>query len=366
MIAAEHLKKTPLFDRHVALKAKMVPFGGWEMPVQYEGILAEYEQTRRRTTVFDTSHMGEFHIEGDLVKSGLDRIVTMSLADLPVKTCRYGVILNDHAGVIDDLIVFRLEDKKWFIVVNGSTIEKDAQHFQKYLTREARFTNISFETGKIDLQGPLAREILKRFIPQVPKLDYYAFDFFDLFGENVLVSRTGYTGELGYEIFYPWAKISKVWDRLLEDDRVRPAGLGARDMLRLEVGYSLYGHELEENINPLEAGLSRFVDLQKDFIGKQALLAQKQNGHYKTIAYCVSSSRKSPRAGHTFYDAYHQPLGYVTSGTFSPAVNAGVGIGFLEKEQNILENKIFFGDDKSKIECQITRRPFYKDGSLKY
>ncbi len=360
----EDLKRTPLFDAHVALKAKMVPFGGWEMPVQYDSIIAEYEQTRRAVTVFDTSHMGEFLIEGDLKESGLDRIVTMTLSDLAINSCRYGVILNAAGGVIDDLIVFRQEKEKWFIVVNAGTIDKDAKHFRAHLTQKAQFKDISSQTAKLDVQGPQARDILTRLSVNVEKLDYYTFDFFNLMGENVLISRTGYTGELGYEIFYPWGKIQKVWNKLLEMN-VKPAGLGARDILRLEMGYSLYGHELEENINPLESGLARFIDLNKDFIGKEALLKSKEKGLQKKIIGVTSESRRAPRAGQKIFDVSHKEIGIISSGTFSPHLNKGIGLGFVDAAKADLNGKIFFGDDRIKAEAIITGKSFYKNGSLK-
>jgi len=164
MLTQTSLKKTPLFDEHCILNARMVPFGGWEMPVQYEGILKEHAQTRKAASIFDISHMGEFIIEGDCVESGLDRLVTMSLCDLPILSCRYGCMLNEHGGVIDDLIVFRLEKEKWFIVVNGATTQKNAAHFQKNLMDPSKFIDISLQTGKIDLQGPASREVLSSFV----------------------------------------------------------------------------------------------------------------------------------------------------------------------------------------------------------
>ncbi len=263
MLTQEKLQKTPLYEEHVRLGARMVSFGGWDMPVQYEGILQEHAATRQAVAIFDISHMGEFIVEGDCVESGLDSLVTMSLVDLPVGACRYGCLLNENAGIMDDLIIFRIAEGKWFIVVNSETTQKDAAHFQKYLTERAVFQDVSLQIGKIDVQGQRSRKVLETFIADIGKLDYYTFDYFDLLGENVLVSRTGYTGELGYEIYYPWDKTKNVWKALLKCDEVTPAGLGARDILRLEMGYSLYGHELSEDISPLEAGLARFVHFDK-------------------------------------------------------------------------------------------------------
>ncbi|MCA9406032.1 MAG: glycine cleavage system aminomethyltransferase GcvT [Candidatus Omnitrophica bacterium] len=363
MTTQDTLKKTPLYKDHVALNAKMVPFGGWDMPVQYEGILAEHHQTRHECSLFDISHMGEFIIEGDA--TALDGIVTMSIKDMPVQSCRYGMILNEQGGIIDDLIVFRLEQAKWFIVVNGATTAKDAAHFQKHLKGGTVFKDVSLATGKLDVQGPTARKILKTFVGDIDKLEYYKFDFFDLLGENVLISRTGYTGELGYEIYYPWDKTVELWNALLKAGDIKPAGLGARDVLRLEVGYSLYGHELEENISPLEAGLSKFIDFEKDFIGKDALLKEKEAGVKRKIVGLLSQNRRSPRADNTIYSEDGKAIGIVTSGTFSPILEKGIGLGFVDIACAQTGNIILFGNDKSRAEAAISSRIFYKEGSLK-
>ena len=360
------LHNTPLVDQHLALGAKMVGFGGWNMPLQYEGILAEWEYNRKTCSIFDCSHMGEFIVYGDANTSGLDRIVTQSIVDMPVKSCRYGAMLNDQGGVIDDQIVYRKAKQEWMIVVNASNIEKNAKHFKNYLTSESTFKDISFETAKLDLQGPLSRQVLEFLVPGVSKLEYYTFDEFILLGEKCLISRTGYTGELGYEIYCPWEKSKELWQIILKNDKVRPTGLGVRDVLRIEMCYSLYGHELDETLSPLEVGLDKFVDLKKDFIGKEALLKKKTQGIHRTTACFTSDSRRSPRAGHAILNEQGDMIGEVTSGTFSPALQSGVGLGLLESSSNIVGNKIIFGDEKNKITATIIKRPFYKNGSLKH
>jgi len=364
MITDIKLKQTPLHADHLALHAKMVPFGGWDMPLQYEGILAEYQHTRQHVSVFDTSHMGEFLIEGEAKACGLDKIVTQSLIDLPVKTSRYGFMLNDSAGVIDDLIVFRLEEKKWLIVVNAGTMENDAHHMLTNLA-EGSFKNISKRTGKLDVQGPLARDVLASFVQGIEELKYFHFDTFDVLGEKVIVSRTGYTGELGYEIFYPGEKMPQLWQALL-DKGARPAGLGVRDVLRLEMGYSLYGHELTEAVSPLEAGLEKFVNWNKEFIGRDALGKEKTAGPHRRMIAFIAQSRRSPRAHHKIYLREGPEIGEVTSGSFSPALNAGIGLGLVEQGKLDLEaTTIDFGGDTNRLTAQITRLPFYKKGSLK-
>lgn len=359
------LQRTPIYEEHVALDARMVPFGGWEMPVQYEGILKEHTQVRNAVAIFDISHMGEFIVEGDCVETGLERIVTMPLSDLSIQSCRYGCVLNEQGGVMDDLIIFRIEENKWFIVVNGAMIQKDKLHFQKHLSEKAVFTDVSMKTGKIDIQGPLSFKVLSSFVAEVGKLDYYTCDYFDLLGERVIISRTGYTGELGYEIYFPWDKTRELWRELLKVDGVKPAGLGARDILRIEMGYSLYGHELREDVSPLESGLNRFVLFDKDFIGKEALSKERQEGLKKKVVGIASQTRRAPRQGQKIYSESGEEIGTVTSGTFSPCLSRGIGLGFVSTENAALETAVSFGDEKNKNAATLASRAFYKGGSLK-
>lgn len=363
MTAQDTLQRTPLYNEHVALNARMVSFGGWEMPLQYEGILAEYTHTRKAVTIFDTSHMGEFVIEGGCLESGLDRIVSMRIADMPLQSCRYGMMLNEEGGVMDDLIVFREDAEKWFIVVNGATTPKDARHFRDHLKQPHAFKDISSEIGKIDVQGPRSREILAALVPGIQKLSYYTFDRFNLSGETVRISRTGYTGELGYEIYSSKDTVIPLWWELLKNAGVKPAGLGARDMLRLEAGYSLYGHELDESITPLEAGLQRFVDWTKDFIGKDALLKQQKEGAQKTLVGIISQDRRSPRQNQKLYGETGEEIGYVTSGTFSPFCQRGIGVGFVQKNHSRHGQKVLFGEGRH--QGAMTGKTFYKNDSFK-
>ena len=306
--------------------------------------------------------MGEFMIKGDAKACGLDAIVIQTVADMPVNTCRYGAMLNDSGGVIDDLIVYRKGPQDWMIVVNAANIEKDARHFRANLNATAYFEDASFKTAKLDVQGPKSRDVLKVFAPGIEKLTYYTFDQFQITGIPCLNSRTGYTGELGYEIYCPWEKAKEIWKTILDDDRVKPTGLGVRDVLRVEMCYSLYGHELDETISPLEAGLGKFIDGTKNFIGRQALAARPRG---RTIGYLVSASRKSPRAGNKIFDAAGNEIGVVTSGTFSPALSAGIGIGFMSPKPKDAGVEVFFGDEESKAAAVVAKRPFYKNGSLK-
>ena len=357
------LKRTPLYDSHVSLNAKMVAFGGWEMPVQYGSILEEHGMTRHKTAVFDVCHMGEFIVGGDLFFSGLDRMVTQRLGDLPCGSCRYGAMLNENGGVIDDLIVFRLDERRWMLVVNAACADKDAAHLQRHLGPDAQLHDVSAETGKIDIQGPGARDLLAGIVPDIGRLAYYTFDTFDVLGEKALVSRTGYTGELGYEIYFPWDRILDLWTRLL-DAGAGPAGLGARDILRLEMGYPLYGHEMSEEICALESGMGRFVDWEKDFIGKSALLKYKEKGLQRKLMCFAAGSRQCPRSHQKIFSQDQAAVGEVTSGAFSPDLGRGIGMGFVPPEYQ--EGRaIFFGEEGKMVPAQIVSRPVYKDGSLK-
>lgn len=335
------------------------------MPVQYEGILAEHQHTRQGSAVFDICHMGEFVIKGGASATGLDRLVSMKITDMPTGSCRYGFLLNDRGTVLDDLIVFRVADEEWFIVVNAATTEKDAEHFRKHLAQPAAFQDVSFKTGKLDVQGPASRDVMKNLGFDVSSLEYYRFSHFSWRGHSLLISRTGYTGELGYEIYCPWDVTPRIWDELLRDSRVKPAGLGSRDVLRLEVGYPLYGHELSEDITPLEAGLKKFIDFEKDFIGKVALLKQQQDGIQRSLVGLSSESRRAPRQGQKVYADDGRMIGEVVSGTFSPVLQKGIALAFVEKSEALLEKKVYFGDDKNKNFAMICPKIFFKEGSLK-
>jgi len=360
---AASLKKTPLHEAHKEHSARMAPFAGWNMPIQYTGILAEARHTRTAVSCFDICHMGEFLIEGEAATSGLERCVSAPLATLAVGGCRYTSILNDAGGVIDDLLVYRLGPASWMAVVNAARVENDKKFFSRHLPLEARFEDFSYHLGKIDIQGPQSRDVLVSFVPEAAELEYYTFKETRLWGAKTIVSRTGYTGELGFELYLPLKEIPKLWKELLRDPRVRPAGLGARDVLRLEMGYNLYGQDIDETTTPLEAGLAGSIDLSKEFAGQPALIKQKQEGIPRHRVFFASRSRRSPRHGHNiFMDG--KRIGAVTSGTFSPHRNAGIGMGFTTSP---LANgqTIGIGDDGPLFEAEVCRRPFVTKTSLK-
>jgi aminomethyltransferase len=360
----EQLKTTPLSSHHRALGALMAPFGGWDMPIQYEGIIAEHRACREQAALFDICHMGEFIFSGDIVGSGLEDVFTFSVATIPLGRSRYGFLLNEAGGIIDDLIVFRLAADKAMIVVNAATADNDFDVIKSRL-KDGVLENVTAATGKLDLQGPLSRDVMARFFdPAVCGLPYFKFTTTKILGYEAIVSRTGYTGELGYEIFIPAEKIPELWELILSDDRVKPAGLGSRDLLRLEVGYSLYGNDLSEQITPLEAGLEAFVNFDKNFIGKDALLKQKASGLSRIKVPFRLSSRRSPR--HDYSIASNgETVGVVTSGAFSPMLGCGVGIGFVPPRLAAQGTPLTIVHEKVSMEAEVCELPFYKGGSLR-
>jgi len=360
------LNETPLTERHLSRKALMAPFGGWNMPIQYEeGILAEHRWCREKAALFDICHMGEFLYRGDFSSGGLEDIFTFSVSSIPEGRSRYGFLLNKNGGVIDDMIVFRLGKDEAMIVVNAATAANDFAIISERLKGDAEFTDISSATGKIDLQGPLARNVLSDlFGPEAASLAYFRFIQMEILGSRAIVSRTGYTGELGYEIFFPAEKTPELWDRILADPRVKPAGLGARDLLRLEMGYSLYGNDIDETINPLEAGLSAFVDLGKEFVGKQSLLLIKEKGLERgKVAFRVES-RRSPRNGYELWKD-DRNIGVVTSGCFSPTLGCGIGLGLATSENCEPGTKLVIRHGSISMEATACDLPFYKNGSVR-
>jgi aminomethyltransferase len=336
-IAREKLKRTPLHDRHVALGAKIVPFAGYEMPLSYDGILAEHRRVRQAAGLFDVSHMGEAEFRGGEAMAFLDRVTTNSVASLPPMHAQYSLLLNRRGGVIDDLIVYRLEDR-FLIVVNAANIEKDFEWISSHLSPDVDFRNVSEDTSLLAWQGPKAASILQRLV----EIDLAAIPSFGIAtariaGAVVTLARTGYTGEDGFEIFCANADAPTIWDEVLDAGRAHgagPAGLGARDTLRLEKQYRLYGQDMDETVSALEAGLGWVVKLDKgDFLGRDALLAQKKTGVPRaTIGLRVVQDGKSiPRPGcEVMLDG--SVVGEVTSGTFSPTLETGIALARVTKQ----------------------------------
>lgn len=357
------LQRTPLYEEHLALGAKMAPFGGWDMPIQYAGILAEHAQCRSAVSVFDICHMGEYFFKGDAVASGLESAFTISVSRIPLGKCKYCFMLNDNGGIIDDCIVYHLAADEWMIVVNAANIEKDRAAITSVLTGGV-FEDRSGSTGKLDVQGPLSGDVLSSIIaPAVHDLSYFGFAIMDVLGEKAIVSRSGYTGELGYEIYASPVATKKLWSALLADTRMKPAGLGARDVLRLEMGYSLYGSDISDAVTPAEAGLLFAVDTTKEFRGKAALLAAQNVSRVK-VGF-LAASRRSPRAHFEIRDTTGKRIGEVTSGSFSPVMNAGIGMGYVTPEYASADTAIIITDGTAEIQARVHAVPFHTNGTAR-
>jgi aminomethyltransferase len=352
----EELLKTPLYDRQQELNTKNVSFCGWDMPIQFDGIIAEHGHCRNDVALFDTSHMGEFFFKGDIKTSGINEATSVNIDVLKVGKCKYGFLLNEQGAVIDDLIIYRLSDDELMIVVNAATRENDLKVLKQRITN-ASLEDKSTEYAKLDVQGPRSKEILaKYFGDSLDDMGFFSFVQTKVFGSDCLLSRTGYTGELGYELYVDAETSVALWDALIADG-VHPAGLGARDILRLEMGYSLYGNDLSETITPLEANLSKFVNLKRDYVGKDALEKQKEEGLTRLLLPFRTTTRRSARKDFEVYQN-DKKVGFVTSGAFSPILNVGVGLAMIDTDGFDASQGIELRDKRSSIEANIATLPF--------
>jgi len=327
------MKRTTLYERHIASGAKMVGFGGWEMPVQYEGVIKEHTAVRNRAGLFDVSHMGEFTIEGKDARSFIDRVVTNDVSQIKDGEIVYSLLLNENGGTIDDLLVYCIGDDSFMLVVNASNIEKD---FGWILSQkgeeEVTIKNLSDEYSLLALQGPESAEIIKNIFPNIGDIKYYNFALTEFMGETIILSRTGYTGEDGFEIYLKNNAVN-LWDRLLTakegSSSPSPCGLAVRDLLRIEAGYPLYGHELTDEIDPATAGLKWAVKKgDRSFIGKDGFVDKKPDK--KRIGFTMEG-RAVPREGFQIFIAGVE-AGSVTSGTFSPTLQKPIGIGYIARQ----------------------------------
>lgn len=331
-------RRTPLYDAHVALGARMMPFGGFEMPVQYTSIIDEHQAVRRHAGLFDVSHMGEVRVRGPHAFAFVQHLVTNDVGKLSDGRAQYTTMCQEDGGIVDDLLVYRIAEDDYMLVINASNIRKDLDWMKAHNPMKAQLQNVSDATGLLALQGPKAFEIFDALAPGVAEgLPYYHFRVLEngeLLGlDNVIISHTGYTGEQGLEIYLPAKAAEQVWNALLEVGTpagLKPAGLGARDTLRLEAGFSLYGNDLWEETTPLEAGLGWVTKLDKgDFVGREALQAQKASGIPRKLVGFVMQERCIPRHGQTIVGADGEPVGVVTSGSQSPTLNRGIGLGYV-------------------------------------
>lgn len=356
----ENLFTTPLNAWHKAHGAKMVPFAGWEMPVQYSGIIAEHQHCRAKACIFDICHMGEFSLKGPGAKDALARAVTQNLETLAPGKCRYGFLLNPEGGVLDDLIVYRIADEEFMLVVNGACIDSDFAAIGSRLPGTLSFTDISAATAKIDLQGPASLDVLSRLLPgDWTRLGYFSFTKAEFEGEQIIVSRTGYTGELGYEFYLPAAKALALWEKLAADQDVIPAGLGARDTLRLEMGYPLYGQDLDTVHTPTEAGYAGMLTSQADYVGKEAA----RRADTALVALSIEG-RRSARHHDKVCLPGGEEVGVVTSGSFSPSLGHCVALAYVTA-QAAASGEFVVKAAKAELPAAKVELPFYKNGTAR-
>ena len=358
----ESLKKTPLYDRHAALGGKIVNFGGFALPVYYSGILAEHEWTRKSCSVFDVSHLGEVRVQGDRSFEFLQKRLTGDLQKLEDNKILYNVLCSEEGKALDDVLVCQATHTDFYVIVNASNIEKDFEEFRRYVPEGVKLTNPSAEIACLAVQGPKSEEILEKLFGfKLKDLRYYYFKEEKFKNEFVWVSRSGYTGEDGFEIFSSNVFSTALWDRLVNDGKaqgVLPAGLGARNTLRLEAGNVLYGNDMDETTTPLEAGLGWAVSFTKgDFLGRSALLKQKEEGLKRKLVGFKVLEKPIAREHYPIY-SQGKKIGRVTSGSFGPTVGYNIGLGYVEKGFEVPGTPIEIEIHGRAVPAEIVRRPF--------
>lgn len=355
--------ETPLSQWHRDHGAKMAPFAGWDMPIQYEGIIVEHEQTRKSAALFDICHMGEFLVRGEGAAAALSRAVTHNLETLKPGKCRYGFLLNAAGNTLDDLIVYRFGEDSFMLVVNGACVSTDFAALRERLPASVELVDVSNETGKIDLQGPLSLDVLEAALGEnFHDLPYFSFRETTFGGEKLMVSRTGYTGELGYELYLPWGKVLPMWETLLADQgkgRVKPAGLGARDTLRLESGLPLYGHELDTNHNPCEAGMGKMLNSTAEYVGKAGAQEVRQ-----VLFGLRIEGRRAARAGDVLMLPSGEEVGVVTSGSFAPTLGCVVAFAWADAAHaDVKEFQVRAA--RAALPAVVVEMPFYREGTAR-
>ncbi len=359
------MKQVPLNDVHVALGAKMVPFAGFNMPVQYEGVNIEHETVRNNVGVFDVSHMGLFKISGDKALDLVQRVTSNDASVLVPGKAQYSYLPNDKGGIVDDIITYKVSDTEYLMVVNASNIDKDFEWISSQNSMNAAFENLSDQYSLLAIQGPKANEAMQSLTNvDLANLKFYTFEVGTFAGkENVIVSATGYTGSGGIEIYAKNEDIVHIWNEVLKAGElfgIKPIGLAARDTLRLEMGYCLYGNEINDTTSPIAAGLGWVTKFTKDFVNSENIKADKENGVATKLIGFELIERGIPRHDYEIVDAEGNVIGHVTSGTQSPSLNKGVGMGYVNKEFSKEGSEIFIRIRKNDVKAQVVKTPFYK------
>lgn len=357
------MKNTTLTETHIALGAKMVPFAGFNMPVQYEGLNIEHLTVRNKVGIFDVSHMGEFILKGNGALNLIQNITSNDASKLIDGKVQYSCFPNANGGIVDDLLVYRIDEKTYMLVVNASNIEKDWNWIQEHNSDNISIENISDKTSLFAVQGPKATQALQELTNiSLPEMENYSFKK-GIFAEkeNVLISATGYTGAGGFEIYCKNENAKDIWDAILnvgEKFGIKPIGLGARDTLRLEMGYCLYGNDIDDTTSPIEAGLGWITKFTKPFINSKILQQQKEQGVSRKLIGFEMVERGIPRHGYHIKDANGESIGVVTSGTQSPSLQKAIGLGYINTQNGNLESEIFIEIRNNLIKAKVIKYPF--------
>ncbi|MES2445559.1 MAG: glycine cleavage system aminomethyltransferase GcvT [Bacteroidota bacterium] len=359
------MKNTALTDKHISLGAKMVPFAGYNMPVQYEGINVEHATVRNAVGVFDVSHMGEFILKGENALDLIQRVTSNDASKLHDGKIQYSCLPNEEGGIVDDLLVYRIDEKSYMLVVNASNIEKDWNWIQKFNTANVEMHNISDKTSLLAVQGPKAADALQSLTDiDLASMEYYTFKKGKFAGiDNVLVSATGYTGAGGFEIYFDNEHADAVWNAIFAagaEYGIKPIGLAARDTLRLEMGFCLYGNDIDDTTSPIEAGLGWITKFTKPFTNSEALQVQKEAGISRKLIGFEMIDRGIPRHDYPIVDAEGNVIGKVTSGTQSPSLQKAIGMGYVTKELAKEGTEIYIDIRNNKVKAKVVKFPFYK------
>lgn len=357
------MKTTPFTAIHEGLKAKMVDFAGYYMPVLYSGIIEEHMTVRNGVGVFDVSHMGEFIVKGDKAESFLQKIVSNNISKLEKGQALYGYLPNEDGGIVDDLLVYHLDDGNYMCVVNASNIEKDWAWFNRHNTEGAELHNVSDRVALLAVQGPRAAEALQSLTDvKLSEIPFYRSVRGRFAGvDNVIISATGYTGAGGFELYFHKDHAETIWNQIFEAGKsfdIKPIGLGARDTLRLEKGYCLYGNDIDDTTSPVAAGLGWVTDWKKDFVGKDKIVAVKERGAERKLVGFSMTEKGIPRSGYSICDASGNEIGTVTSGTQSPVLSKGIGLAYIQSAYAKAGTEVFLSVRGKLLKAEVTKLPF--------
>ncbi|MGG7036762.1 MAG: glycine cleavage system aminomethyltransferase GcvT [Flavobacterium sp.] len=359
------MKNTALTHVHEKLGAKMVPFAGYNMPVQYEGVNIEHETVRNGVGVFDVSHMGEFFLKGENALALIQKVTSNDASKLVNGKAQYSCLPNNDGGIVDDLIVYKIEDNHYMLVVNASNIEKDWNWISSHNDLGVEMQNLSDNYSLLAIQGPKAAEAMQSLTAiDLANMPYYSFQIGEFAGlQNVIVSATGYTGSGGFEIYFRNEDAETIWNKVFEAGAafgIKPIGLAARDTLRLEMGFCLYGNDINDTTSPLEAGLGWITKFDKEFTNSANLKNQKEAGVTRKLVAFEMQERAVPRHDYEVVDANGNVVGIVTSGTMSPSLNKGIGLGYVPTSLSAVDSEIFIRIRKNDVPAKVVKLPFYK------